>query len=161
MWLVIGPQKNGVLLSVERGPPRVQPVHVWVWQASHWLEHKHPCAVTREVTSPALLGLVVCHGPVTGAGFSHIDQPFLWDLDPEKGDLYMFFSHCTQLAWNVKKNVWSCFYCCPVCVGILWSVEMQPLPGARHVLCLLAFDRWQRALHSCELNVNLCTYCEV
>lgn len=144
MWLVIGPQKNGVLLGVEWGPSHVQSVHLWVWQASHRLEHQHPCTVTRKIRC--------CHYmPWTcdWSRLSHTNQPFLWELDPEKGDLYMSFSHCTQLAWNVQ-NCGFVFYPSCLCWHPLVSGNGAPSCNTWHLTDV------RRASHLCEFNVNLC-----
>lgn len=106
----------------------------------------------------SVLSCIVCHGPVTDSGLSNTDQPFLWVLDPEKGVLYMSFSQCTQLAWNVQ-NCSHVFYCL-VCV-LASSGQWEPSPFLQNVAGdLLALDRWQEVSHLYEFIVSLCTHCE-
>lgn len=47
----LGSPAHGVLLRLVWRQHHLQPVHLWLWSASHRLEHKHPRSAAGEMTS--------------------------------------------------------------------------------------------------------------
>lgn len=146
-----------MLLGVERGPPRVQSFHLRLWQAGHWLEHQHPCAVTGEVRwlEPLTGGL-----PWTcDWGRLCADRPaVLCELDLRRGfvgvrfTLYPACMKCIELC--------SCVLFCPVFVlasSVQWERHLSLQRVA--VICWHWPGNRRQASH-CETSVSLCAHAE-